>query len=366
MYKSVVRPLLFSLDAETAHKVVLQTGHVAQALGLSGMLRQFSVFEDAKLETELFGLKFKNPIGLAAGLDKNFEALSIWQALGFGFIEAGGVTVHPQKGNPRPRIFRLPQDQAIINRMGFPSEGLEVVVPRATRYHSSYRKPGDLLAINVAKTTKVSMDEAPSDFAQTFEALHEVGDLFIVDVSCPNTGEIAKLQEKNKLKEILLAIKEKNRERKPLLVKLGPDLSPTELGTLIEVCFECELDGIVATNTTSKREGLSSPERLQSQQGGLSGKPLFQRARSVVAQIYAETGGRIPIVAVGGISNCNDVVDMMLAGASLVQIYTALIYEGPLLVQQLKKDLTQFLNTNNLKSVNDLVGNMALKEALRV
>ena len=350
MYKSFIRPLLFSFDSETLHNLLIRSGRLFDFPPFYRLSSKLFSFHDERLETEVFGLKFKNPFGLAAGFDKNAEATALFSSLGFGFMEIGTIVPKPQPGNPRPRIFRLPIDQALINRMGFPSKGLENA-RRNLEKLSSQNSPV-LIAVNIGKNKETSLDSAYQDYQESFKKLSAYTGFFVINVSSPNTPELRKLQEKTKLKELLESIQSVNYEKKPLLVKIAPDLSESEIEDILQVCFDCSVAGIVACNTTYSRQGLNSSIL---QEGGLSGKPLFKRTVEVVSLISKATQRKMPIIAVGGISSSEDVIEVLKAGANLIEIYTSIIYEGPRVICKLKKDLVQYLEKNKISSINDII-----------
>lgn len=333
MYQ-LIRPLLFKLEPETAHELVLQTAKLARFEAVAKLVKAQCQHRGQTLSRNVFGLNFKNPIGLAAGFDKNAEMIEFLSALGFGHIEVGTVTSAPQPGNPKPRIFRYPNERALINRMGFPSHGAMVVSERLRRVRD--KGIDCILGVNIGKLKTVSLEEATSDYVKTFEVLKECGDYFAVNVSSPNTPELRKLQERSRLKGLLLAIQEKNTRGKPLLVKVSPDLNPEELNDVVECALECKLSGIIATNTTISREGLVLTNE---EQGGLSGVPLQARALEIIKLLNRLLSGRLPVIGVGGISSTASALKFFQAGASMIQVYTAMIYEGPLLVARMLREL---------------------------
>ena len=354
LYK-LVRPLLFQLDSELSHNILLRTINVLSRVGLSNCARTLYDFHDPRLESEVLGIKFKNPLGLAAGFDKNAEIVDFLSAIGFGYIEIGTVTGKSQSGNPKPRIFRYPDDQALINSMGFPSEGADALALKLKQYKKLLRN--SVLGINLGKTKVVPIDEALKDYLYSFSKLKDLGDLFVLNVSSPNTPELRKLQEKDRLKELFSGVNEINDHKKPILVKLAPDLSNNELDEIIECCLEAKVSGLIATNTTFSRDGLKAQTE---EAGGLSGSPLKSRALEVVSHIYTSTNGHLPIMGVGGIFNAKDVIDFLQAGASVVQIYTALVYEGPVVVKKINSDLVRIIEKTGAKSIADFIGKRAL------
>lgn len=350
LYKNLVRPILFSADPESVHDFVMKAARIARNPVVAGSISRLTQVSDVRLSQKLFGLKFDNPIGLAAGFDKDAQAFEFFDALGFGFVEIGTVTGEAQPGNPRPRIFRLKRDEALINRMGFPSKGADAVAAELKLRRRT--NMAGVLGINIGKTKSIELDQAHADYLASFSKLQALGDYFVLNVSSPNTPELRKLQEPERLKQLIGSVQEINSESKPLLVKIAPDLSFTEIDQVLEVCDAAKVSGLIATNTTNKRENLLTEI---DQAGGLSGKPLRARSLEVISYISKQTGGRLPLIGVGGISSINDVVATLKAGANLVQIYTALIYEGPLLVKKLQKELSRYLDQNSISSLSELV-----------
>lgn len=347
MYKRVLRPMLFSLDPERVHGLALLGGRIAQRQPLCALLRACCVPSDERLAVKAFGLTFPNPIGLAAGFDKDAEALEFFAALGFGYIEAGTVTAEPQPGNPKPRIFRIPAEEALINRMGFPSLGADAVAARL-------RKLGRLsvpLGVNIGKSKVTPLDAALADYRCSFAKLRAYGDLFVVNVSSPNTPELRKLQQRDRLNALLQGVQELNAGTKPLLVKVAPDLSLPELDEVLACCEASAVAGIVATNTTIARDELQTPS---SESGGLSGRPLRRKAREFVSYILQHS--RLPVIAVGGISTADDVIDLFKLGALMVQVYTGFIYEGPFMVKRLCRGLCEYMDREGLRSLEQLRG----------
>ena len=333
------RSLLFKLDPEQAHRLTLDLIRLAGSIQpVSWFLRQlYSVPEQP---VQAFGLKFKNPIGLAAGYDKDGMGWRGLACLGFGHIEIGTVTPKPQPGNPRPRIFRLPLDKALINRMGFPGLGQEYVKNEIIK-----PRPQNLvLGVNIGKNKDTPLESAETDYLELLKSFSPYADYLTINISSPNTVGLRRLQERQALTRLLgQLIEERERlaesisKKPPLLVKLAPDLSDSELEDILEVCLANKLDGVIATNTTLSREGVKS--QLCSENGGLSGQPLFHRSLEMVGKINALTGGRLPVIGVGGIFNATGVQKMLDAGAVLVQVYTGLIYEGPGLVKSALQEL---------------------------
>ena len=356
MYKAV-RPLLFRAAPERIHD--LSTNALALASSNAGMLELLSQayrFEDSRLKVRRFGLNFPNPVGVAAGLDKNGRAVAAWAALGFGFSEIGSVTALSQMGNPQPRLFRLPEDKAIINRMGFNNDGAVVVARRLERLFEARGKPKTPLGINIGKSKVALLEQAADDYLRSLKELYPFGDYFVVNVSSPNTAGLRDLQEKGRLERLLGAVQtfiQAQAQPKPLLVKLSPDLSFGQLDEVLDLAKASGLAGVIATNTTVSREGLSSSV---DEAGGLSGKPLKSRSMSVLRHICGQADEELAVISVGGVATAGDVFGRLAAGASLVQIYTGLVYEGPGLAKRLCRELLKELATRHIGSVEGLIG----------
>ncbi len=352
LYK-LIRPLLFTLDPETAHKVTMSLTCVTKIQPVKSLISSLFYFEDPRLNVDLFGLTFRNPLGFAAGIDKSCTALELLSCLGPGAIEVGVVSAKPQLGNERPRIFRFPEQRAIINRMGNPNIGADAAALnlKATR-KLNLKLPH--IGLNIGKTTATPLEEATADCVYTLKTLYDYVDYFIINVSCPNVKDYSKLQEKEHLLELLMGLQEANVRNKPLLVKLAPDLSEIEVDDALECCLDTKLKhkiaGIIATNTTLTRDGLplSAPST-----GGMSGKPLFEKSLTMISSLSKKLTGKLPIVGVGGVSSAEDVITMLKAGASLVEFYTALVYEGPGLVKKIKQDLIKIMDQDGVKKITE-------------
>jgi dihydroorotate dehydrogenase len=338
MYKSLLRPLLFQIDPETIHTLsysVLKTGFklpLAKKIG-----EQAFCVQDPKLERQVFGLTFPNPVGLAAGFDKNALLIDEIAQFGFGFIEIGTVTPRPQPGNDKPRLFRLPTDQALVNRMGFNNQGVEVAATRL-----KFRKSNILVGGNIGKNKITPNEEALRDYQYCFDALFDYVDYFVVNVSSPNTPDLRALQDKEPLRMLLAALQRQNNarpNRKPLLLKIAPDLNQAQLDDIIEIAVETNLDGLVATNTTINRNSLQTGKTALDAigAGGLSGKPLRNPATEIIRYLRQHLPQHIRIIGVGGIMTPEDALEKLNAGADLIQLYTGFIYEGPLLVKRINK-----------------------------
>lgn len=359
LYRHVVRPVLFTHDSEQIHDLTMHSVGWLSRRGL-GLELLKSVYGAPGLPVKLWGLDFPNPIGLAAGMDKHAAAVPGWHAFGFGFSELGGVTWHPQPGNAAPRMFRAVADQALINRMGFNNSGAEAVAEKLAYWRDSGLWPNHPVGINLGKSKITPLEQAADDYANSFRALREFADFFVVNVSSPNTPNLRQLQDKDALDQILRTLQDINRDGKaplrPLLVKVAPDLSFSALDEILELAGPRQLAGIVATNTTIARPAGAGEDlqRIYAEQGGLSGRPLRERSTEVIAHIYKETGGQLPIIGVGGIFTAQDAWEKLVAGASLLQVYTGLVYEGPAVVGDIVRGLAERLNQQGLRSVDDL------------
>ncbi len=345
MYKFFVRPFLFFMNAERAHYFTFSLVRFLSKIGFSGIFRALYVIEDSRLERELFGLKFKNPVGLAAGFDKDARLFNEFSNFGFGFVEIGTLTPKPQSGNPKPRLFRLKPDQAIINRMGFNNNGVFDAVERLKKEHKV------LIGGNIGKNKVTPNDEAVKDYLICFDALFPYVDYFAVNVSSPNTPGLRELQDKEPLKALLHELKKENLKcpesrgkGKPILLKIAPDLTDDQLLDIIEIVEETKIDGVIATNTTIARDNLKSDLVSTEERGGLSGRPLTNRSTEVIRFLAEKSGKAFPIIGVGGIHSAEDALEKLEAGADLVQLYTGFIYEGPSLIKQINKELIKRAN----------------------
>jgi dihydroorotate dehydrogenase len=339
LYESVARPLAFRIDPEKVHELAMR--------GIQSGLFKAPAFFDPRLESECFGVRFPNPVGLAAGFDKNGVALDRWRELGFGFIEAGTVTFRPQSGNPKPRMFRVPEAQGLINRMGFNNEGAGAL---ALRLESA--KPGIPLGINLGKTKLAELEDAPKDYAESFRLLHGHGDYFVVNVSSPNTPGLRSLQDAGALREILAAMREVDTSR-PLFVKVAPDLTPEALDEVVGVAIKAKLTGLIATNTTISREMLP---RDPAQTGGLSGRPVQEMADRALVHLYRACPREMVLIGVGGIMNGDDAYRKITLGAHLVQIYTGWIYGGPGLVPAINRRIVELMERDGFKTIDEVRG----------
>lgn len=341
VYKSVIKPLLFLLSPEKAHHFTLTILKIVLAIPVIGTIfrKTYSV-KDKRLERKVFGLTFPNPVGLAAGFDKDGKHHHAMSALGFGFIEIGTVTPIAQDGNPQPRLFRLPTDSGLINRMGFNNEGLDAMVQRL----SKAKPEGVIIGGNIGKNKLTPNSEAVTDYEKSFEALFSCVDYFVVNVSSPNTPGLRELQNRKPLTKLLSHLQALNHAKKtpkPILLKIAPDLSNEQLDDVISIVQETKLAGIIATNTTISRTGLNTSEKALEEigNGGLSGLPLKQRSTEVIRYINEKTRGEMTIIGVGGINSKEDALEKLEAGATLIQIYSGLIYEGPSLIKQINQSI---------------------------
>ena len=356
VYRSLVRPILFRLPPETAHELAL---HSLSLLPEKLFARSFS---HQSLHIERFGLSFPNPLGLAAGFDKNGVALNSLAALGFGHIEAGTVTYHAQPGNPRPRLFRLREDQALINRAGFNNEGAAAFARRV-----EHHRPQCVLGVSIGKSKITPLENAVDDYLASFELVYKVADYIAVNVSSPNTPQLRELQQSQQLTALLSALQTRNRELQqlnrrqaplPLLVKLSPDLHRRDLEMIVDVATAQKIDGIIATNTTISRDNLrtNAAQVKACGDGGLSGKPLKTRSTQMIAELYELTGGRIPLIGVGGIFDAGDAWEKVAAGASLVQLYTGFIYQGLNVAHAINEGLANILAREGFANLDAAVG----------
>jgi dihydroorotate dehydrogenase len=356
-YRKLVRPLLFKQDAERAHDFALKIlARASRDEFICNAIGKF--FAAPELPVEVFGLKFPNPVGLAAGMDKHAAAVPAWEKLGFGFSELGGVTWHAQPGNPSPRMFRAVADEAIVNRMGFNNPGAEALAQKLSEWKNSGRWPNHPVGINLGKSKITPLEKAADDYANSFCALRDLADFFVVNVSSPNTPNLRQLQDKAALDEIFAAIQEQNKNRRPVLVKVAPDLSFEALDEILELITPRNIAGIIATNTTISRPQTNETptQKIYSETGGLSGKPLRQRSTEIIRHLHKQTNGKLPIIGVGGIFDADDAWEKITAGASLLQIYTSLVYEGPGITQKIVAGLVERLKIAGMKHLREAVG----------
>jgi dihydroorotate dehydrogenase len=369
LYRSILRPALFRLPPESAHEMAL---HSLQLALSSARVRRMVArrFNRAPFgEIQRFGLSFKNPVGLAAGFDKNGTAALALAALGFGFIEVGTVTHLPQPGNARPRLFRLPLDRALVNRLGFNNNGAAAVAREVAAH-----RPDCVLGINIGKSRAVAVEDAIPDYLASFELVHQLADYITINVSSPNTPSLRDLQRAEALKALLDVLQTRNRELSersesgtlvPLLVKIAPDLEERDLEAIVDVVRETKMAGIIATNTTTSRAGLRTPQGVIEScgEGGLSGAPLRARSTKMIASLYRLTRGSLPIVGVGGIFTAADAWEKICAGASLIQLYTGFVYEGFGIVRDINDGLAKILKEQGYGTLDEAVGSRAFELA---
>src|SRR5690625_1387823 len=353
-----MKKYLFKLDPEDAHEKTIGALKFAERVGGTVPLNLIYGFKDERLVSDLWGLQFTNPVGLAAGFDKNAGVYRGLAALGFGFIEVGTVTPIAQPGNEKPRLFRLVKDDAVINRMGFNNEGVGIAAQNLINYERAQIPIG----VNIGKNKVTPNEDAASDYEKSLEALYPYGHYFVINISSPNTPNLRDLQETESLRQLLKAIRKKateleakGAERKPILLKVAPDMSDEHMHDVVQVAVAEGISGIIATNTTLSREGLIS-EAHTSEMGGLSGRPLTERSTAWIKEIYQEVGGQVPIIGVGGIFNGEDAYEKIRAGASLVQVYTGMIYEGPKIVKDINKRLVELMKQDGFTNITQVVG----------
>jgi dihydroorotate dehydrogenase len=370
IYQLAVRPLLFSVlkaDPETVHKrslALLQAIDSTPDSPLTKLAKasfqQYFCRTDRRLEQSLFGLKFSNPIGLAAGFDKDGIAAGMWQYLGFGFAELGTVTYHPQPGNDLPRLFRLPQDRAALNRMGFNNLGSAAMATALKQ-----RQTGDFsipIGINLGKSKVTPLADAATDYLGSFQRLKDLGDYFVINVSSPNTPNLRDLQAIEPLRIIFDTLQQENQGQKPILVKIAPDLAWEDISAVVELSQTYQLAGIIATNTTIDRSQLTTKivaatgKKVTEEAGGISGEPIRQKSTEVIRFIHQQTGGSLPIIGVGGIFTADDAWEKITAGASLIQVYTGWTYNGPWMVDRILTGLLAKLESHGLASISDAIG----------
>ncbi len=361
-WRRLARPVLFRIDAERTHN--FSGRGLATLVKIPGVARGIAAcfrVDDPRLRVRRFGLEFPNPIGLAAGMDKNAEWFGAFNALGIGFLEVGTLTAQAQPGNPKPRIFRLPGDRALINRMGFPNKGAAAAAKLLA--HVSKRP---ILGINIGKSAAVPLESAPADYLESFERLYPYASYFTINVSSPNTVGLRNLQATDALSALLGALVQKNQaltqslggEPKPILVKIAPDLDDDQLRSIVELCSELGVAGMIVANTTTARQGLttSAEDVVKAGEGGLSGAPLTNRARDLVSKVYRLSQGSTAIIGVGGIMSGEDAWEMIRAGASLVQVYTGFIYGGPSFVASINRHLLHRLSESGKGSIEEVIG----------
>lgn len=373
-YRNLIRPALFAQDSEAIHNRTLAALALAARQPLASRALQ-CLYAAPELPTELFGLHFPNPVGLAAGMDKQAAAVPVWRSLGFGFSELGGVTRHAQPGNPAPRMFRAVADEALVNRMGFNNGGARALAERLAAWRAQGRWPDHPVGINLGKSKITPLEKAADDYADSLRVLWPHADFFVVNVSSPNTPNLRQLQDKAALDEILAALQQVNAKQakstgprpstldprpslKPILVKVAPDLTFDALDEILELVGPRQLAGLVATNTTITRPDTSDArsKKTYAETGGLSGRPLRARSTEVIRHLFRQTQGKLPLIGVGGISSAADAWEKITAGASLVQVYSGLVYQGPGLTRDIVTGLRWRLEVEGLKNLRQAVG----------
>jgi dihydroorotate dehydrogenase len=355
LYTNLLRPLLFRLDPESAHQLaIVSVKTIGNNPLLQKLVNPLFNYHNPILKQQIWNLEFSNPIGLAAGFDKNAEGIGAWHSLGFGYAEMGTITAHPQQGNPRPRLFRLQRDRAILNRMGFNNKGAETI---AKAIHQSKQKYQPLIpiGINLGKSKITPLERASDDYLISFQLLKELGDYFVINVSSPNTEGLRSLQAVSALTQIISTLQSANTNRKPLLLKIAPDLTYGEIDDILQVCADQHINGIIATNTTTARSQLK--EKSYSQEaGGISGAPLQQKSTDIIRHIYRRTQGKLTIIGVGGIDSPETAWTKITAGASLLQIYTGLVYQGLGLTRSILNGLVSIMHQNGINHISEAIG----------
>ncbi|WP_179376998.1 quinone-dependent dihydroorotate dehydrogenase [Winogradskyella wichelsiae] len=340
MYKAIIRPILFCFDPEKVHYFTFSLIRTLSKIpGVKNLFKYLYVVENKRLERQLFGLTFKNPVGLAAGFDKNAVLYNDLANFGFGFIEIGTVTPKAQEGNPKKRLFRLKEDKGIINRMGFNNEGLHAAITQLKK-----NKGQLIIGGNIGKNTQTLPEDYTKDYLECFNALHPYVDYFVLNVSCPNVGSHAKLNDKDYLLELISTVQKANttfKKQRPILLKIAPDLNDVQLDEIIALIAETNLDGVIASNTSVDRSGLKASEARLNEigNGGLSGQPVRNKSTKVIQYLATKSNKAFPIIGVGGIHSAEDALEKIEAGADLVQVYTGFIYEGPSLIKRINKAL---------------------------
>jgi dihydroorotate dehydrogenase len=359
IYEKLLRPALFNLQAETAHELGIEALRIGLSTAAAQKLAAKRFAVEPFGEVERFGLKFRNPIGIAAGFDKNGKVVNQLAAVGFGFVEVGTITYEPQPGNEKPRLFRLPQDRALINRLGFNNEGAVAVVERLKSI-----KPACILGVNIGKNKTVAIEEATENYLKSFELAHSIADYIAVNISSPNTPNLRELQQAENLEELLSALQRRNMELglRPLLVKIAPDLEETDIESIVNICLKHHVAGIIATNTTVRRDGLRTPKIEGVSTGGLSGQPLANLSNRIIGSVYRHSKERLPIIGVGGIFTPEDAFQKIASGASLLQVYTGFVYQGISLARDLNLGLGAILKERGFATLDEAVGS-AVKPA---
>ncbi|MDX2253909.1 MAG: quinone-dependent dihydroorotate dehydrogenase [Pseudanabaenaceae cyanobacterium bins.39] len=361
-YRYGAKPVLFALNPETAHHISIATcRQISTSPPLQRIAKSLFGYSDPRLAQTLWNLPFANPVGLAAGFDKNAEAIGAWECLGFGFAEVGTITAHAQSGNPQPRLFRLPSDRAVLNRMGFNNYGAAAVAAHLQNYFQSHQIQIPL-GINLGKSKITELADAKFDYAESLRSLYPFGDYFVVNVSSPNTPNLRDLQATDQLCGILETLQPINSDHKPIFVKIAPDLNDADIIAVVNASQRYGIAGIIATNTTISRQNLQTThiamtgKPVTEEAGGISGQPVRDRSLEVIRLIWTSTNGKLPIIGVGGIASAEDAWQKITAGASLVQVYTGLVYEGPTLVKQILQGLVAKLEAHSLTNIQQAIG----------
>lgn len=355
IFQKMVRPLLFRLDAETAHEIGINALRIG--LGTKFLQSTLGSPEDKSFGSiQRFGLRFGNPFGIAAGFDKNAIVVNQLADLGFGFVEVGTITLRPQPGNEKPRLFRLTKDQALLNRLGFNNEGVQIVAERLGKLNRKC-----IVGVNIGRNKDVPNELAVENYVAAFDVIRPVADYVTINISSPNTPGLRELQRSENIEGLLSALQSRNREpgHLPLLVKIAPDLSDAEIESIVDVCIRLELDGVIATNTTIARDGLLTPEVENLGAGGISGRPLTRRSTDVIRTIYRYSQGKLPIIGVGGIFTAQDAFDKIAAGACLLQAYTGFVYSGPGFARDIISGLKAILDERGFGHIDEAVGSEA-------
>ncbi len=348
VYEKFLRPALFNLSPEAAHELGIEALRIALSTKFSRDRAAKRFASESFGDLSRFGLKFKNPIGVAAGFDKNGVVVNQLAALGFGFVEVGTVTFKPQKGNEKPRLFRLPDDKALINRLGFNNDGATKIVERLKKI-----EPNCVLGVNIGKNKDVSNEEAIENYLQSFELASTVADYIAVNISSPNTPNLRELQKAENLENLLFALQNRNVSGVPVLVKIAPDLSDAEIEAIVDICLKLNISGIIATNTTVKRESLKTKI---DESGGLSGEPLQKVSNEVIQTIYKHSKGKLPIIGVGGVFTAEDAFEKIASGASLIQAYTGFVYRGFSFAQNINSGLLKILRERGFENLDEAIG----------
>lgn len=352
-YENFVLPVMFRLEPEAAHEIGIRSLQIGLGTEFAQQIAERKYASNGLPEIEMFGLKFKSPIGVAAGFDKNGIVVNQLAALGFGFVEVGTVTFRPQAGNEKPRLFRLPADGALINRLGFNNEGAVAI---ANRLAGIERRC--IVGVNIGKNKDVPNEEAAENYLRCFEIIHPVAGYVAVNISSPNTPNLRELQKRDNLEHLLSTLCKRNTElgAKPILVKIAPDLDEMDIEMIVGVAIENGVSGIIATNTTLSRAGLKTPEAELPGSGGLSGRPLERLSNGVISAVYRYSGGKLPIVGVGGIFTAGDAFEKIAAGASLLQAYTGFVFQGPSFASRLNEGLDAIIRRKGFTNIDEAVG----------